>query len=433
MFIRIFTRVLVVFFPTSHGGRVPTRVSLLRYPSRFQHFTGLVKIALFGISLARSRATAQLPRLTITLEPPPALISVGSVLAAPNGNIVVNPDGFGGYQDGAIFILDSTGRLLRRIPAVEIPAKPYPVLLAPTARAVLPDGSLIVDYVRERFFEPGLLRLRLDPEGVAVTPGSDDYLPAGPLMVQADGSLIVAPDGWGVPVVRFIQQSQGERRGFLSFDHAFYRNMISSAGGQRLVSYGNEPNGKLGAYSVKDPQATNSQPRFTRFSIDGRLDPDQSDPTPDPAGDAASKLAAAVFGIPGKCQQVQQVITQPDGRILVVYGQECSRFPRPKLGRLLADGRLDVEVFEPPNRFVSRRIPSFKADGLTPGRWYLLERSVGAESSVWEGRSEPFQAPAGDRQPLNVRQYFQDLFDPVDPVIFCNGPVPTPPGRGYVV
>ena len=167
-------------------------------------------------------AKAQQPRLTITLEPPSALVSVGSVLATPDGNIVVNDDGFGGYQDGAIFVLDSTGRLLRRIPAVEVPTKPYPVWLAPVAQAVLPDGSLIVDYVLNYPSTPGLFRLRLDP--------------------------------------------------------------------------------------------------------------DQGVPTPDQTDDAARKLAEAVFGGPETCQRVLQVATQPDGRILVVYGQECHRVPR-QIGR----------------------------------------------------------------------------------------------------
>ena len=467
--------------------------------------------ALFGLWLPW--ATAQQPRLTITLEPPSALLSVGSVLAAPDGNIVVNPDRFAGYQDGAIFVLDSTGHLLRRIPAVEIPAEPYPIWLAPVAKAVLPDGSLIVDYFRERFYEPALFRLRLNPEGVAVTPGSDASLPAGPMIVQPDGGLIIAPEGWGVPLVRFIQGTQGAARGFLSLDQTFNRNLAAAVQGQRVVSFASGADRKLWAWMVDGPKTTNSIVRLERFLPDGSLDPEfdhaaaplfplpedweawvgplpdgrafvllppvqidtepfgwqvkrlnsdgtldsgfqtttrpngggsdvyvhpadvltplldgglivpvsydfvrlQSDGTPD---EMWNNARAAFHGRQSD-QSVFQVVAQADGRFLIIHGPGGSRFPRPKLGRILADGRLDVETFEPPNRFVSRRIPSIKADGLTQGRWYALERSVGSECSKWEARSYPFQATAADQQPLTVRQFDGDqIYPPVDSVTF---------------
>ena len=444
-------------------------------------------LALSLSAVIQSNAHAQDPRLHIHLERPPALASVGSVLVAPNGRIVVNHDGFGGYQEGAIFVLDSSGHLLRVIEATPIPALPYPVWLAPAARAILPDGSLIVDYAinRHNDGQVGPLRVRLDPKGVVVTPGADDPLPLGAVAVQEGGGLVVAPSPgeWGVPLIRFLQETQGERRGLLSLDQNFFNRVRQSSGGQYCAGLATGADGKIWAWLVD----TNSVTRLKRFLPDGQLDPEfKPDRVPDgvafpwigplpddrtfvslvnrgivrllPDGaldpsfqpitslsecfgdapyswsDVLTPLADGGVIVPMGCDfarfrpdgtpdedwnkartsfhaadfisAVLHLMVQTDGRFLVVYGPTGRRFPRPRLGRLFADGQLEVEAFQPPNPLASRWVPSLTAEGLTPGRWYALEASDAWDTTTggpaWWTDSEPFRVPPNAIQPLRI-------------------------------
>ncbi len=463
-------------------------------------------LALTFVGRSLGVASAQNLRLSIGLEYPSALSSVGSVLATPNGNIVVNHDGFGGYGDGAIFVLDSNGQLLRRISATQVQALlDYPFFLEPTARASLADGSLIVDYsswllgTTDPFF-----RLRLDPEGIAVSPGNDGGLPLGPLAVQETGGLVIAPSSkeWSVPLVRFAQETQGPRRGFLSIDHKFFNQVLQSSDGQRCLGLATGASDKIWAWLAD----TNSTARLARFLPDGRLDPGfnhstaprvrltdlwdpwigplpdgrafvvlmTDPPSPELSGAIVKRLHAdgsieagfAPVILPNSCgdvgrgwrailtplsdggiivptqcsfarlradgstdeawngtrtafrengEAVVQVTPESGGRFLVVHGPD-SRFPRPHLGRLFADGRLDVESFNPPNRFVVRRVPTISADGLTPGQWYALEvseilASPRPDEVTWD-RLSRFQAPPPNHQPITIPWPRNEFFSP---------------------
>jgi len=122
------------------------------------------------------------------------------------------------------------------------------------------------------------------PNGVVVTPGADEPLPLGAVAVQESGGLVVAPSPgeWSVPLIRFLQETQGERRGRLSSDQSFYNRVRQSSGGQSCAGLATGAGGKIWAWLVD----SNSTTRLKRFLPDGQLDPEfKLDRVPDGVGD----------------------------------------------------------------------------------------------------------------------------------------------------